>query len=304
MAEAIHRKITNDRAPSRASRTRPARNTGGLHHLLNAVGRVNADAAGRLALELWRRPWGRSEVRIGERAVHDAAMARTVGHAGRHVVVYRWGDGARPVLLVHGWGSRSSRYADLIEALVAHGYSPVAYDAPGHGASLGSTGTIVDHEAIMRRLGADHGRFEAIVAHSLGVPFALHAVREGLDVDRVVALNGMCDFAYLVDAFCAELCLSEPVTSGLRRAIERVLFEGDHGIWRRFSADRAADCDLLVVHDTGDAVVAPGQAARLLAVHHDRSTLLETSGLGHSGPLDSPEVIHAVLDFLATRRLS
>jgi hypothetical protein len=35
--------------------------------------------------------------------------APTVG--GKRAVTYTWGDGDRPVLLVHGWESRASRSA-------------------------------------------------------------------------------------------------------------------------------------------------------------------------------------------------
>jgi hypothetical protein len=45
--------------------------------------------------------------------------------------------------------------------------------------------------------------------------------------------------------------------------------------------------------------VSPAQATQLRAAHADRSTYLETRGLGHSGTVGSPEVIDAVLSFLA-----
>ncbi|MGW7291806.1 alpha/beta fold hydrolase [Streptomyces xiamenensis] len=64
-----------------------------------------------------------------------AARRETVTVAGRDVVVFRSGNGERPVLLLHGWMFRTSRFAPLIRALTERGYSPVAFDAPGHGES-------------------------------------------------------------------------------------------------------------------------------------------------------------------------
>ena len=239
-------------------------------------------------------------MRPGERAVHDAAVVGSVVHRGRPVVTYRWGDGRRPVLLVHGWRARASRWATLVDALLAAGLSPVAYDAPGHGATDGRAVTILDHEEVMRRLAERHGPFEAVVGHSFGVALALHAVRSGLAAQRVVAVSGMGDFGYLVDGFCAGLRLDPPVAAALRRAVERAYFQGDPGIWRRFSVDggAVADCDVLVIHDSGDEVVDPAQARLITAASGDRATYLETAGLGHGRILDAPEVVEAVVRFV------
>src|SRR6266516_1421498 len=96
---------------------------------LSTIGMFSPRLAGRLAFQLWRRPFARGHVRESERAIHAAARVETIDG----VVTYAWGDGRRPVLLVHGWRSRASRYAGFVARLLELGYSPVSYDAPGHG---------------------------------------------------------------------------------------------------------------------------------------------------------------------------
>jgi hypothetical protein len=122
-----------------------------------------------------------------------------------------------------------------VTRLLDLGYSPVSYDALGHGATPGAAGTILDHLAIIRRLAEEHGPFEGVVAHSLGVHLALYAVRQRAPAKRVVAISGFSDFAFLVDAFCTELRLRHGHRA-LRRRIERVFFEGDADIWTKYSA--------------------------------------------------------------------
>ncbi|WP_243058265.1 alpha/beta hydrolase [Nocardioides sp. SR21] len=263
---------------------------------LNATARVAPGLGGRLALELWRRPGKPVPVRDDEREVHDAARRDRIGP----VVTYAWGDGRRPVLLVHGWGARASRFAAVVTALLDAGLSPVAYDAWGHGASPGAVGTILDHQAVIEEIARRHGPFEGVVAHSFGVPVSLYAVREGLAADRVVAISGMGDFGFLVDTFCATLGASPTVNRELRRAIERTWFAGDPSIWERFSVGRAPGRELLVIHDAGDRVVDRGQSDPILGAYGADATLLETTGLGHNRILRDPDVVAATVGFLDT----
>jgi glycosyltransferase involved in cell wall biosynthesis len=62
-------------------------------------------------------------VHHGEREIHDSASRSAVEHRRGRVVTYTWGDGERPVLLVHGWAARASLFADVVTALRATGVS-------------------------------------------------------------------------------------------------------------------------------------------------------------------------------------
>jgi pimeloyl-ACP methyl ester carboxylesterase len=60
--------------------------------------------------------------------------ARFVDSGGRKWRVCTAGpDGARPVLLVHGWGANAYMYRAMIPPLAAAGYSLILPDLPGHG---------------------------------------------------------------------------------------------------------------------------------------------------------------------------
>src|SRR5690349_9984794 len=90
---------------------------------LQAIGAVSPRLGGRLAFGLWRRPLARGRVRDSELDVHTAARVEDM----YGVLTYAGGDGDRPVLLVHGWRSRASRYAGFITRLLDRGYSQVSY---------------------------------------------------------------------------------------------------------------------------------------------------------------------------------
>jgi pimeloyl-ACP methyl ester carboxylesterase len=237
-------------------------------------------------------------VRPEERAVHDAATTGVVEHDGTRVATYAWGDGGRPVLLVHGWGARASRWAEVVTALLDAGHSAIAYDAWGHGATPGPVRTIVEHQAVIAELERRHGPFAGVVAHSFGVPVALYAARSGLATDRIAAISGMGDFGYLVDTFCDRLGVGPAVNARLRMAIQRRWFAGEADIWARFSAQPLPGREVLVVHDAGDRVVDRGQSDVLVAGLGAGTRLVETTGLGHGRILRDPDVVGQVVAFL------
>lgn len=260
---------------------------------LQTIGKLSPRLGGRLAFALWRRPLARGRVRPEEQIVHNAAKVELIDG----VRTYAWGDGRRPVLLVHGWRSRASRYAGFITRLLELGYSPVSYDAPAHGDSSGDVVSILGHQEIIRALEERHGPFEGVIAHSLGVPFALYAVREGVAAQRMVMISGVADFGYLADTFCAELGLGPKLNRELRRSIERGYFDGDDTIWDRFSV-KAGKTELLVVHNDEDDVVDPGQAQVLLRNYGPHAHFLPTTNLGHRRILSDPAVIAEAVAFL------
>jgi pimeloyl-ACP methyl ester carboxylesterase len=262
---------------------------------LRAAAFISPKLAGRLTFELWRRPMMRGKVRETERKIHDAARVELIDG----VVTYVWGDGARPVLLVHGWRSRASRFAAYVERLLELGYSPVSFDAPAHGDSGGGrvASSILDHQRIFQALAARHGTFEGVIAHSLGAPFALYAVREGVAAKRLVTISGVADFGYLTDGFCRELGLGPATNRELRRAIERHYFPGITDVWTRFSVGED-DLELLVIHNDEDDVVDPAQAEILLAQYGPRARFLQTKGLGHRRIMIDPDVLTEAIAFL------
>lgn len=269
---------------------------------LTGLARVAPRAAAAVAVPLFTRPAARGPLRPAEEPVMRQATGHRLSVNGKPVAVYAWGDGTRPVLLMHGWRSRASRFSPLVTALLGRGYSPVAFDAPGHGDSGGRSTTILEYRDIARLLHARHGRFAALVGHSVGGAAAFFALREQPLADRLVSIAAPADLDSVVAQFCRQWGAGPRAEAAARRRIERRVFPGEEDIWRRFSAThRPGDLTLpiLVVHDDADEVIAPGQARRIATAHGQQADLIATRGLGHRRILADPGVIDAVLAFAA-----
>ncbi|MFE7584413.1 alpha/beta fold hydrolase [Streptomyces gardneri] len=273
--------------------------------VLNTTARLAPGPAGRMAFHLFVRPLGRARPRPEEQALFAAARTGHLRVRGKDVVTYAWGDGRRPVLLVHGWSSRASRLTAFAEALLARGYSPVAFDAPGHGESPGRASNIIEYRDIIRELHARHGDFDAVVAHSFGVLATHLALRdgqgEGVRAARLVGLGGVGSFAMLLAGFRAGFGVSDLVVRRMRAYVERRIAPGEPGIWDRFDADGAAAelaLPVLLFHDEDDDMVPVVQARRLARAHGDRARLVVTRGLGHRRILTDPGVVAEAVEFV------
>ncbi|MFI2751841.1 alpha/beta hydrolase [Cellulomonas sp. P22] len=266
---------------------------------LRLTHRIAPPLAAVAATALFDNPAPRARVWSIER--DPLAQAEVRRHrVGRHQVhSYHWGDGARPVLLVHGWQARASRWAPLAAALTAEGLSPVAFDAPGHGESTGRSTDVPRMSEVVLHLAAQTGPLDALVAHSFGALAATHALRQGVPAARFVALAPVADPEHLLQTFSEQLDLHPRVTAGVRRRIARTQPVEDP--WRALAVDRGPldpTLPVLVIHDEQDHVVPVEHGRRMLAAHADHGRMLTTHGLDHQRMLTSPEVIEAVVEFV------
>jgi pimeloyl-ACP methyl ester carboxylesterase len=207
--------------------------------------------------------------------------------------------------MLHGWESRGARFAQLAEKLSTDGYTPLTFDSPGHGDSQGDRATILDYLAICRALQERYGAFEAVVAHSFGVLCAFYALKQNVRARCVVALSGVSDFHYLLDAFSQRLNLIEPVRERLRRRIEQ-LFAPFEDVWNRFSVTyntQKLQQRVLIIHDIQDDMVSVEQARKTAEQFGVRAELQITDGLGHSRLLGDPAVLDRVCVFIRGEHL-
>ncbi|MBT2455447.1 alpha/beta hydrolase [Streptomyces sp. ISL-86] len=272
-----------------------------LSKTLTVGARVAPGLTGRAAFALFVRPAGRPRLRPDQADTMAEAVTGRLTVDGIPVTTYRWGEGGRPVLVVHGWTSRASRFAGFIAALRAEGRTVISFDAPGGGESGGRATTILRQRTIIRRLHAEYGDFSAVVAHSFGVLATFFALRDGIRVDRIVAIGSIADFDHLVERFRDMFGVGQGVERAMRDHIQHRLFPDEPDIWPRFDAHRNPQeipADILLVHDTDDDMTPPAQSRSIAEAYGPRARLVVTRGLGHRRILADPGVITTAVEFL------
>lgn len=215
---------------------------------------------------------------------------------GRRIVAWSWGEGPA-VYLLHGWGGRGGQLAAFAPPLLHAGFSVVAVDAPGHGASEGRLSSLPEFARGLRAVVDATAPAHALVAHSLGAAAAVLALSDGLAAGRAVFLGPAADPTAYLRHFARELGLSPAVMEPLRRRSERRIGFRWSDLDVLFLA-RSMSAPLLVVHDREDGEV-PWTEGVAMAEAWPNARLVTTTGLGHRKLLRDPAVVARVVSFVA-----
>ena len=267
-----------------------------LRKSIYLLGLVSPALAGRWVYRLWFRPFRFPEPKQ-EQEWRRGAEPLAVVHRGQPLAVDAWGAGPT-ILMVHGWNGRGAQLGAFAPALVRAGYRVVSFDTPAHGRSPGRDTNLPEISEAIRNVAEACGPLHAVIGHSFGVACTIHAVRQGLKVNRFVALSPPGSMRWLTQSFFATLGIRAPVQQVFIRKLE-AHFGAD--LWQRFSPEhlaRALTVPGLVIHDEDDRDV-PWQEGAAVANAWPGAEFVRTSGLGHRRILRDPDVIARVTAFIA-----
>ncbi|NHM07206.1 alpha/beta hydrolase [Flavobacterium sp. CYK-4] len=216
----------------------------------------------------------------------------------KEIVVYHFGESQKKILLVHGWSGRGTQLVKFAEALLKIGYSTISFDAPAHGKSRGSTTLMPEFIASIMELEKQFGPFEAAIGHSLGGMSLLNAVKQGLNLKKLVIIGSGDIVQDIINDFVKKLELDAKYNDLLREHFEnkhQLLMDSFSG----YHAARQTDIPVLVIHDENDLEV-PVYCAHHIHENLKRGELLLTQNLGHRKILGDTKVIAKSLNFITS----
>src|SRR5690606_19111735 len=267
---------------------------------LNALSWIAPRIAARHAFNLFCHPF-RISLRPHHQDFLDTSEKFHFTHKGLRLQGYKWGNGSRKVLFVHGWQSHTFRWKNYINALLKHDTTVFALDAPGHGYSEGRFLTVPLYSEVIEQFISEQGVMDSIVAHSIGsfaTVFALYRVPL-LPVNRLVLTSTPGEASDFIDHFQNRLKLSQRT---IRLALDYFQKEFEQPVnffsTKRFAASLVVPG--IIVHDKDDDET-PFSHAREIHDVWKRSTLIQTRGLGHN--LRSAEVTRIVCDYVTSELL-
>lgn len=262
---------------------------------LNLYARVRPNKAGALALNLFCLPFSK-KLKAHQREFLLKATHKTLNYNGKLIQIYKWGQGSRKALFVHGWASHSFRWKNYIEELVNKDFTVYAFDAPGHGKSQGRMLNLPMYSDIIQNIVSTLGGVQGIVGHSFGgyaIINWLNIYPQNNDLKAVImaAPGEVSDF---MNMYQKQLGLSAQMTKSIdREFVLRINKKPADFSAPMLAKDFTYPC--LIVHDEKDLDADLIYSKRLHQAWKG-SQIKITQGLGHR--LKSAEVTLEVVGFL------
>lgn len=264
---------------------------------LNLMSIVAPRKAGKIGFEMFCHPF-RVPLRTKHLMFLEAATYSRIDVEGVQVQLYRWGNGPKNILLIHGWQSHSYRWKAYIEAFDKKEFSIFAFDAPGHGLSSGNFLSVPLYARIINEVVNVVGNVDCIMAHSLGSFSSVYYLFKNApdhNIRGMVAMASPGEVHEFLEYFKKELGLSKTTM----KVVVKHFAERFHHPPSYFSASSFAhsiQIPSLIIHDEEDMETGVTHSKRLHQMWKN-SRLMLTKGSGHN--LKSPEVLQEVLRFVS-----
>jgi pimeloyl-ACP methyl ester carboxylesterase len=214
----------------------------------------------------------------------------------KEILVYSYGDGEKKILLAHGWSGRGTQLVKIADHFVKLGYQTISFDATSHGKLKGNQSSLLEFIESIKELDTQYGPFEFAIGHSLGGMSLLNAIKDGMQVQKLVTIGAADIISDIIDDFIKALTL-KPVVATKMKAILDTIYGSDINEVSASYAAKKVTFPALVVHDENDNDV-PIHCAHALHNALPQGNIHITQGLGHRRILGNQDVIKKIEDFL------
>ncbi len=258
---------------------------------------ISHSLATKFAIKLFRTPI-RFKTPKSEKLLAKTAKKtmRLIPEINKNVMVYSYGNSKRKVLLVHGWSGRGTQIYKIADKLLEKGYMTISFDAPAHGKSPGKTTMMTEFIATIKHLEKEFGDFEIAIGHSLGGMAVLNAVKQGLNVQKIVTIGAGDMITDIIKNFIQKLKLKPDLVDKMKQFFLKYFGE-DVDNYSASVAAKEIKTRGFIIHDIEDNEVSVSCAynIRQKLVNGE---LLITNGLGHTRILKDDEVIERIIEFI------
>ena len=216
----------------------------------------------------------------------------------RDIVVYKnlTGNSKKLILLVHGWSGRGTQMPDIAQNLIKAGYGIISFDAPAHGRSSGKMSMMPYFIDSVKFLETKFGPFHAAIGHSLGGMSLLKAVKDGVDIKKLVIIGTANSVTNITKEFAQNMQLGPKVAGIMKSYFDKKFGEDMDNLSGAFSAENV-HIPTLVIHDEDDVDVDISSAHEINS-SLKYGELFITKGLGHRKILGDPKVINKITTFI------
>ena len=215
---------------------------------------------------------------------------------GTKIQTYKWGNGSKKILLIHGWASHSFRWKATVENLIENDFTVYAFDAPAHGLSSGKILHLILYSKIIALFIDQHKEVEYIISHSIGGFATIYWLFQNQqnNIKKVVVMGAPGEASDFFDFYKKTLGLTDKTLKIMVAEFSKLLgYEPSY-----FSASTFAkqvQTQGLIIHDKEDKDTSYENSIKLNK-NWENSKLMLTQGLGHS--LKSKKLLDDMVQFI------
>jgi pimeloyl-ACP methyl ester carboxylesterase len=223
------------------------------------------------------------------------ATAADVEVDGKRIRTYTWGNGAPTVLLMHGWEGQSGNMGGVALALLAKGYTCMAFDAPAHGASEGKRSTLFAYSKVAGELLARFPQISVVISHSFGSAAAVYTLaRVNHRVQKLGLLSTPDSLPEVFDEFYDLLKLKTTQRERVYRFFEANFHHKVNELQVSHDISSINVPLAVLLHDRSDTQIPYKNAERVSAAW-PQLKLIPLQDVGHYRMLWNEEVISKVI---------
>ncbi len=212
------------------------------------------------------------------------------------IQTYKWGNGSRKILLVHGWASNTFRWKNYVPKLIDNDCTVYALDAQAHGLSTGKILNVVIYAKILELFIKQNEKIDVIISHSIGSFSTTYWLFQNKvnSIKKVIIMGAPENADDFFTFYKNSLSLTNKTLNiVIQQFIKNLNHPPSYFSISSFAKEINNDC--LIIHDKDDKE-ADFKNSIKLHKNWKNSELLLTEGLGHN--LKSAEIIEKVINFI------
>ncbi len=211
---------------------------------------------------------------------------------------YTWKGGDKSVLLIHGWEGQAGNFGDIVEKLIAEGFTVHAFDAPCHGYSSKGDTSLFEFIELVEVLIKKY-QVKKLISHSFGGVATTYSLfnDQSLMIDQYVLLTVPDTFTERIDDVVEQIGITQKVKEILVQRIESEIEKDVNTLNVRDFVQQVNVKKALIIHDKNDKVI-PIHRSKRVHQHWKNAEFIEISGTGHFRILRTESVIDKTIAFL------
>jgi pimeloyl-ACP methyl ester carboxylesterase len=263
---------------------------------LNGLAYINPSLAAKKGFNLFCNPMAQAlkpyQISFLEKGKHDIII-----HEDTKIQTYKWGNGSKKVLLIHGWASNTFRWKATIEHLSENDFTIYAFDAPAHGLSSGKILHVILYSKIIDLFLKKNEEIGHIISHSIGGFATVYWLFQNQEnnIKKVILMGVPGEASDFFDFYKKILGLTDRTLKILTSEFVKILGH-DPSYFSASTFAKKVKTQSLIIHDKGDKDTSHENSIKLHA-NWKNSRLLLTDGLGHS--LKSNALLQDIVQYIS-----